>query len=133
MCLPAAHFLFPALQVVPYRRTSRRQALICGALPDRGQEEVYRVRRVLCVKLQQRQILPRLPEAYHPQTGRRAHEEKTRPCYAVGAENPLICKAFRAGKSDRRYFIPFPPKMAFYCVTFTTTAPTKRQGAEVIY
>ena len=31
------------------------------------------------------------------------------------------------------YFIPFPPKMAFYCVTFTTTAPTKRQGAEVIY
>ena len=23
--------------------------------------------------------------------------------------------------------------MAFYCVTFTKTAPTKRQGAEVIY
>ena len=26
-----------------------------------------------------------------------------------------------------------PPKMAFYCVTFTKTAPIKRQGAEVIY
>ena len=36
-------------------------------------------------------------------------------------------------KSDRRYFIPLPPKMAFYCVTFTKTAPIKRQGAEVIY
>ena len=24
------------------------------------------------------------------------YEEKTRPCYAVGAENPLICRAFRA-------------------------------------
>lgn len=24
---------------------------LCGALPDRGQEEVYRVRRVLCVNL----------------------------------------------------------------------------------
>ena len=131
--MSAAHFLFASLQVVPGCGASRRQAALCGALPDRGQEEVYRVRRVLCVNLQQRQILPRLPEAYHPQTSRRAHEEKTRPCYAVGAENPLICKAFRAGKSDRRYFIPFPPKMAFYCVTFTTTAPTKRQGAEVIY
>ena len=29
----------------------RRQATLCGALPDRGQEEVYRVRRVLCVNL----------------------------------------------------------------------------------
>ena len=28
-----------------------RQATLCGALPDRGQEEVYRVRRVLCVNL----------------------------------------------------------------------------------
>ena len=25
--------------------------LICGALPDRGQEEMYRVRRVLCFKV----------------------------------------------------------------------------------
>ena len=25
--------------------------LLCGALPDRGQEEMYRVRRVLCVNL----------------------------------------------------------------------------------
>ena len=33
---------------------------------------------------------------YMEQTSRRAHEEKTRPCYAVGAENPLIYRAFRA-------------------------------------
>ena len=38
----------------------------------------------------------RVAETYHPQTSRRAHEEKTRPCYAVGAENPLIYRAFRA-------------------------------------
>ena len=42
------------------------------------------------------QILPGLPEAYHPATGSRAHEKKTRPCYAVGAKKGLIFKAFRA-------------------------------------
>ena len=38
-------------KVVPGCGASRRQATLCGALPDRGQEEVYRVRRVLCVNL----------------------------------------------------------------------------------
>ena len=41
----------------------------------------------------------RLPETYHPQTSRRAHEEKTRPCYAVGAENPLIYRL--SGRENR--------------------------------
>ena len=36
-------------------------------------------------------------------------------------------------RKRRAPVIPLPPKMAFYCVTFTKTAPIKRQGAEVIY
>lgn len=96
MCLPAAHFLFPALQVVPYRRTSRRQATLCGALPDRGQEEVYRVWRVLCFKVKQCQILPGLPEAYHEPAGSGTHEETPHPCYAVGEKKALIYAALRA-------------------------------------
>ena len=32
------------------------------------------------------QAEPRLPEAYHPEASCRAHEETTRPCYAVGAK-----------------------------------------------
>ena len=51
------------------------------------------------------------------------------------------CGAFFASSSNsvkycpdcRKRIIPLPPKMAFYCVTFTKTAPIKRQGAEVIY
>src|SRR5699024_6250170 len=105
------------LQVVPYRRTSRRQAALCGALPDRGQEEVYRVRRVLCFKVKQRQILPGLPEAYHEPAGSGAHEETPRPCYAVRAKTVLIYAALRAGKQRNRYRLPFPSKMGFYCVT----------------
>ena len=38
---------------------------------------------------------PDLPEAYYPQTGSGAHEETTRPCYAVGAKKALIYRAFR--------------------------------------
>ena len=51
------------------------------------------MRDFLCVKVKQRQILPGLPEADYPQTSRRAHEETTRPCYAIGAKNALIYKA----------------------------------------
>ena len=54
-------------------------------------------------------------------------------CYAVGAEKALIQAALRVRFSRGKGFIPFPSKMAFYCVTFTKTAPIKRQGAEVIY
>ena len=51
VCLSAAYFLFAALQMVSRRCTSRRQAPVCGADEHRGQETVYRVRRVLCVQL----------------------------------------------------------------------------------
>ena len=54
------------------------------------------MRRVLCVKVKQRQILPGLPKADYPQTGSGAHEETTRPCYAVGAKKALIYRAFSA-------------------------------------
>lgn len=83
------------------------------------------MRRVLCFQIEQRQILPRLPEAYHTQTGSGAHEEKARPCYAVGAKKSLIYAAFRVRKSLGRYFIPVLAKSRFYCVTFHNTAHKK--------
>ena len=54
------------------------------------------MRRALCFKVKQRQVLPRLPETYHEQTGSGAHEEKARPCYAVRAKKGLIYAALRA-------------------------------------
>lgn len=59
------------------------------------------MRGVLCVKLQQPQILPGLPPTYHPPTGSRAHEETAGECYAVGMEKALIHATLRAGKSLR--------------------------------
>ena len=41
------------------------------------------MRCCLCVKLQPCEILPGLPEAYHPETGCRAYAKKTRPYYAI--------------------------------------------------
>ena len=55
---------------------------------------MYRVRRVLCVEVKQRQILPGLSEADYPQTGSRAHEKKAYSCYAVGRKKPLIAGLF---------------------------------------
>lgn len=77
--LPAAHFLFAALQMVSRRRTSRRQAPVCGADEHRGQKALYRVRRVLCVQLKQRQILPGVPQADHPPTSCRAYAKNALP------------------------------------------------------
>lgn len=54
------------------------------------------MRRVLCVKVKQRQILPGLPEMYYEKTGSGAHEETPRPCYAIRAKKSLIYRAFRA-------------------------------------
>ena len=50
---------------------------------------MYRVRHVLCIKIEQRQILPGLPEADYPQTGSRAHEETACGGYAVGGKKGL--------------------------------------------
>ncbi len=51
---------------------------------------MYRVRRVLCVEVKQRQILPGLSEVDYPQTGSRAHEKTARSCYAVRAKKALF-------------------------------------------
>ena len=115
--MPAAHFLFAALQVVSDCRTSRRQAPVCRTQSDRGQKEMYRVRHVLCIYFKQRQILPGLPEADYPQTGSRAHEEKTRSCYAVGAKKALFYAALTAVLKGGNILIPIPLKSRFYCVT----------------
>ena len=56
------------------------------------------MRRAFCVQLQPGYLLPGLPEAYHPQTDRRAHEETTGECDAIGAKKALLYAAFRAGK-----------------------------------
>ncbi len=89
---------------------------------------MFRVRCCLCVKLKQRQILPGLPEAYHPETSRRAHEKKTCPCYAVRAKKGLIYKAFRARFSRGKGFIPTPAKSAFYCVTHIQNCTHEKTG-----
>lgn len=99
------------------RRTSRRQAALRGALPSRGQAAVRRVRCGVCVHLKQRQILPGLPQADHPQASRRADAETTRPRYAVGAKKPLRHAAFQTRFEHDRGFMPKPAKTVFYCVT----------------
>ena len=69
------------------------------------------------VQLKQRQILPGLPETYHPETGSRAHEKKA--CYVTQYRLNRDCykrlsrRVYGRGKG----FIPFPSKSAFYCVT----------------
>ena len=90
---------------------------------------MYRVRRGVCVKVKQRQILPGLPEADYPQTSSRAHEETACSCYAVGAKKAFDCRAFRTQKQRGKGLIPLPLKSRFYCVTFQQKTPTKRQGA----
>ena len=49
-------------------------------------------------------------------------------CYAVGAEKALIQAALRVRFSRGKGFIPFPSKMAFYCVT-PFPAPIENRGA----
>ena len=54
---------------------------------------LYAERHVLCIKIEQRQILPGLPEADYPQTGSRAHEETACGGYAIRAKKALIYRA----------------------------------------
>ena len=70
-------------------------------------------------RVKQRQILPGLPQADHPQASRRADAETTRPRYAVGAKKPLRHAAFQTRFEHDRGFIPKPAKTVFYCVTGT--------------
>ena len=78
---------------------------------------MYRVRRVFCINIKQRQILPGLPEADYPQTGSRTHEEKTRSCYAVRAEKALFYAALTVVSKGGKDLIHLPLKSQFYCVT----------------
>ena len=78
-----------------------------------------RVRRGVCVHLKQRQILPGLPQADHPQASRRADAETTRPRYAVGAKKPLCHATFQTRFEHDRGIIPKPAKTVFYNVTDT--------------
>lgn len=84
---------------------------------------MYRVRHVLCIYFKQRQILPGLPEADYPQTDSRAHEEKTRSCYAVGAKKALFYAALTAVLKGGNILIPIPLKSRFYCVTKNNLHP----------
>ena len=53
------------------------------------------------------------------QTGSRTHEEKTRSCYAIGAEEALFYVALTVVSKGGKDLIPFPLKSGFYCVTDT--------------
>ena len=53
-------------------------------------------------------------------------------CYAVGAEKALIQAALRVRFSRGKGFIPFPSKMAFYCVTFYRCTH-KKAGARIVF
>lgn len=73
-------------------------------------------------------ILPGLPEADYPQTGSRAHEEKTRSCYAVGAKKALFYAALTAVLQGGNILILIPLKSRFYCVTETTICTHRENG-----
>lgn len=86
------------------------------------------MRCCLCVKLQPREILPGLPEAYHPETGCRAYEEKTCPYYAIEGKT-----AHFTGRSGRvscmgKGLIPNLVKMGFYCVTYNQNCTYEKTG-----
>lgn len=94
------------------RRSPIRQAAFCGALPERGQTALFRMRRRLCFHIKQCQILPRLQKVHYPQASRRAYEEKARPCYEVGAFRGFIFKGFQTRKSKGQGIYTFHPENA---------------------
>ena len=88
----------------------------------------------LCVKLQPCEILPGLPEAYHPETGCRAYAEKTRPYYAIEGKTAHFTRRSGHLSCIGKGLTPTPVKMRFYCVTHTIkTAPMKRRGTVAIH
>ena len=98
---------------------------------------MYRVRRVLCVEVKQRQILPGLSEANYPQTGSRAHEKKSVLLLRSRGEKAFDCRAFHTkqrGKGVR--FLPppktqgfsSPPKIAVLLRNISKTAPMRKRA-----
>ena len=90
------------------------------------------MRCCLCVKLQPREILPGLPEAYHPETGCRAYAEKTRPYYAIeGKTAPFTGRSGRVSCMGKG-LIPNPVKSEVYCVTVFITAKQKGHRSQSV-
>lgn len=131
--MPADDFLFFALQMVLYRRASRRQAALCRALPKRGQTAVYGMRRNFRVQLQQCQILPGVQGAHYPQAGRRAYAENAQQGYAVEAKKALCRAVSQMQKIQSKGLIPIPAKVAFYSVTNIGSYTHKKTGRGAIY
>ena len=89
---------------------------------------MFRVRGCFRVQLKQRQILPGLPETYHPETGSGAHEKKA--CHVTQYGLNRACYKWLSGRVCGRGkgFIPFPSKTAFYCVTDLPNCTHKKTG-----
>ena len=90
---------------------------------------MYRVRRVLCVEVQQCQILPEMPQADNQPTSRPAHEKKTGECYALGAKKVFVCGVFQTQKQRGNVLIPFPRKTDFNSVTKSIICTHEKTGA----
>ena len=86
------------------------------------------MRCCLCVKLQPCEILPGLPEAYHPETGCRAYAEKTRPYYAIEGKTAHFIRRSGRVSCMGKGLIPNPVKMGFYCVTYNQNCTYEKTG-----
>ena len=79
--LPADKLLYAELM----NTEDKRRCIECGASFASSSNSVKycpecrKVRRVLCVQLKQRQILPGVPQADHPPTSRRAYAKNALP------------------------------------------------------
>ena len=103
-----------------------------GIVEKRRYAALYCMRCCLCVKLQPREILPGLPEAYHPETGCRAYAEKTRPYYAIeGKTAPFTGRSGRVSCMGKG-LIPNPVKSEVYCVTVFITAKQKGHRSQSV-
>lgn len=106
--------------------------LHAGIVEKRRYAALYCMRCCLCVKLQPREILPGLPEAYHPETGCRAYAEKTRPYYAIeGKTAPFTGRSGRVSCMGKG-LIPNPVKSEVYCVTVFITAKQKGHRSQSV-
>ena len=61
-----------------------------------------------------------------------ARMKKCVPCYAIGAQKPLCSAVLTAVFPSGKDLIPFPSKMAFYCVTFYRCTH-KKAGARIVF
>lgn len=86
------------------------------------------MRGCFCVKLQPCEILPGLPEAYHPETGCRAYAEKTRPYYAIEGKTARFTRRSGRVSCMGKGLIPNPVKMGFYCVTYNQNCTYEKTG-----